>query len=114
MKSVVNELRKNKTSAFTEPEQTIADIILLIQRRKENNSDSNLEVIAYNDEAIRAILTYTTFQHIFFTSKFVEKYFLKIFIGTKNGKCLPSPSPRFARMSKAEKIETYRKMLPGE
>ncbi|MDQ2862901.1 MAG: hypothetical protein M3R50_04470 [Bacteroidota bacterium] len=113
MKSVVNELRKNKTSAFTEPEQTIADIILLIQRRKENNSDSNLEVIAYNDEAIRTILTHTIFKHIFFTSKFVEKHFLKIFPGTKNGKCLPSPSPRFARMSKAEKIETSRKMLPG-
>ncbi|MDQ2862899.1 MAG: uracil-DNA glycosylase family protein [Bacteroidota bacterium] len=104
----------DKKELFNKKGIAIADVILQARRNATNNSDSNLEVIAYNDEAIRTILTHTTFQHIFFTSKFVEKHFLKIFPGTKNGKCLPSPSPRFARMSKAEKIETYRKMLPGE
>ncbi len=103
----------DKKELFSKKGIAIADIILRAKRNATNNSDSNLEVIGYNDEAIKNILTHTTFKHIFFTSKFVEKHFLKIFPGTKNGKCLPSPSPRYARMSKAEKIETYRKMLPG-
>lgn len=103
----------DKKELFNKKGIAIADVILQARRTATNNSDSDLEVIAYNDEAIRTILTHTTFEHIFFTSKFVDKHFLKIFPGTKNGKCLPSPSPRFARMSKAEKIENYRKELPG-
>ncbi len=103
----------DKKELFTKKGIAIADIILQARRNAINNSDTNLEVIAYNDKAIKKNLAHTSFQHIFFTSKFVERHFLKIFPGTKNGKCLPSPSPRFARMSKMEKIEIYRRMLPG-
>jgi hypoxanthine-DNA glycosylase len=103
----------DKKQLFTEKGIAIADIILQARRNAINNSDTNLEVIAYNDKAIKKILAHTSFQHIFFTSKFVKKHFLKIFPGIKNGECLPSPSPRYARMSMKEKIAYYKKMLPG-
>lgn len=103
----------DKKELFATKGIAIADIILKARRNEVNNSDTNLEVIAYNDKAIRKILEQTLFQHIFFTSRFVEKHFLKIFPETKNGECLPSPSPRYARMSIKEKIAYYKKMLPG-
>ena len=103
----------DKKQLFTAKGIAIADIILHARRNAINNSDTNLEVIAYNDKAIKKILAHASFKYIFFTSKFVEKHFLKIFPGIKNGECLPSPSPRYARMSMKEKIEIYKKMLPG-
>jgi hypoxanthine-DNA glycosylase len=103
----------DKKQLFTAKGIAIADIILQARRNAINNSDTNLEVIAYNDKVIKKILAHTSFKYIFFTSKFVEKHFLKIFPGIKNGECLPSPSPRYARMSIKEKIVYYKKKLPG-
>ena len=102
----------DKKELFTIKGIAIADIILKARRNAINNSDNNLEVITYNDKAIKNILAYTSFQHIFYTSRFVEKHFLKIFPGIQNGECLPSPSPRYARMSIKEKITYYKKILP--
>ena len=102
----------DKKELFTIKGIAIADIILKARRNAVNNSDANLEVIAYNDRAIKNILAYTSFQHIFFTSRFVEKHFLKIFPEIQNDECLPSPSPRYARMSIKEKIAYYKKILP--
>ncbi|HSQ44542.1 MAG TPA: uracil-DNA glycosylase family protein [Ginsengibacter sp.] len=102
-----------KKELFTLKGIAIADIILKARRKEINNSDTNLEVIAFNDKAIKSILTQTTFQQIFFTSRFVEKHFLEIFPGIKNSECLPSPSPRYARMSIKEKIAYYKKKLPS-
>jgi hypoxanthine-DNA glycosylase len=115
MSSVYNvELKttKDKQELFKKGGIAIADIFLTVKRKGENNSDTSLEVVTYNDKAIKNFLANTSFQHIFFTSKFVEKHFLKIFPGIKNGECLPSPSPRYARMSKQEKIAYYKKKLP--
>ena len=102
----------DKKELFTMKGITIADIILKAQRNAINNSDANLDVIAYNDKAIKKILAYTSFQRIFYTSRFVEKHFLTLFPGIKNCECLPSPSPRYARMSIGEKIAYYKKRLP--
>lgn len=102
----------DKKELFTIKGIAIADIILKARRNAVSNSDINLEVIAYNDKSIKNILAYTSFQHIFYTSRFVEKHFLKIFPGIQNGECLPSPSPRYARMSIKEKITYYKKILP--
>lgn len=102
----------DKKELFTKKGIAIADIILKARRNAINNSDTNLEVIDYNDKAIKKIVDAASFKSIFFTSKFVEKHFLKIFPETKNGECLPSPSPRYASMSKAEKITYYKKKLP--
>lgn len=90
----------------------MADIFLKVKRKEDNNMDSNLEVIEYNDKAIKSILKNQSIKKIFFTSKFVEKEFMKLFPEIKIGECLPSPSPRYARMSLREKINYYKSKLP--
>ena len=90
----------------------MVDIFLKVKRKEDNNMDSNLEVIEYNDKAIKSILKNQSIKKIFFTSKFVEKEFMKLFPEIKIGECLPSPSPRYARMSLREKINYYKSKLP--
>ena len=104
--------RKDKQELFERTGIAIADIFLSVKRKGESNADTDLEVVTYNDKAIRKILTHASFKQIFFTSKFVEKHFRKIFPGIKNCESLPSPSPRYATMSKQEKIDYYKKKLP--
>jgi hypoxanthine-DNA glycosylase len=104
--------KKEKQKLFEKHGIGIADIFLRIKRKGDNNTDDNLVVIEYNDKALKKILENKNIKTIFFTSKFVEKCFLKLFPGTNNGKCLPSPSPRYARMSLDEKIKSYRDNLP--
>ncbi len=104
---------KDKKELFNKAGIAIADIFLTVRRKEKNNSDTALEIISYNDKAIRKTLQRNSFKHIFFTSRFVEKHFLKNFPEIKNSECLPSPSPRYARMSKQEKIAYYKKKLPG-
>ena len=90
----------------------IADIILKAVRKNNTNSDNNLDIIELNDLAIKKILESKTITTIFFTSKFVEKLFKKVFPLISNTVVLPSPSPRFARMTLQEKINVYKKYLP--
>lgn len=104
--------KSEKQKLFEEHGIGMVDIFLRIKRKGDNNTDSNLEIVEYNEKVIKQILLNKNIQTIFFTSKFVEKQFLKLFPGTENGKCLPSPSPRFARMSLSEKIKNYQLQLP--
>ncbi len=104
--------RKQKQNLFAKHGIGIVDIFLRIKRKGDNNMDSNLEVIEFNDKAIRIILQNPNIKSIFFTSKFVEKEFMKMFPEAKVGECLPSPSPRYARMSLQGKINDYKKKLP--
>jgi hypoxanthine-DNA glycosylase len=104
---------KDKKELFNKKGIAIADIFLTIRRTGQNNADTNLEIVSYNDKSIKKILRDTSFKSIFFTSRFVEKHFLKIFPEIENGESLPSPSPRFATMSKWEKIAYYKKKLPA-
>jgi hypoxanthine-DNA glycosylase len=90
----------------------ITDILLKIRRMENSNLDNKIEIVEYNDKAIKSILETSNFKTIFFTSKFVQKHFLKLFPKTVNGECLPSPSPRYARMSKTDKIIYYKNKLP--
>ncbi|MEO8960626.1 MAG: uracil-DNA glycosylase family protein [Ginsengibacter sp.] len=90
----------------------MVDIFLRVKRIEDNNMDSSLEVVEFNDKEIKTILQNPQIKKIFFTSKFVEKTFLKLFPDAKSGECLPSPSPRYARMSLAEKINYYKLKLP--
>jgi hypoxanthine-DNA glycosylase len=101
-----------KQQLFLQNGIAITDIFLKVRRKENNNLDTNLEVIEYNQAAIAEILRHKEFQAIFFTSRFVEKHFKKIFPHAPNTECLPSPSPRFARMTLAEKVEYYRGKLP--
>jgi len=107
--------RKQKQHLFAKHGIGIVDIFLRIKRKGNNNMDSNLEVVEFNDKAIGIILQNQYIKSIFFTSKFVEKEFMKMFPEMKNRgcECLPSPSPRYARMSLQEKINYYKDKLPG-
>jgi hypoxanthine-DNA glycosylase len=107
------EDKKSKQELFVKTKMGIADIILKATRKQNTNSDTNLEIIKLNDEAIRKILESKTIITIFFTSKFVEKLFKKVFPYISNTITLPSPSPRFARMTLQEKTNIYKKYLPA-
>ncbi len=106
-----------KVDLFTKLKTGISDIIYQCERRDGSSLDTNLINIVYN-ESIAEILAENEIEKMFFTSKFVEKRYKHIFkhliekypqiklIG------LPSPSPRYARMSIIEKVEEYKKKLP--
>ncbi len=80
--------------------------------------DNNLINIVYNEEPISQILKSHKIKKILFTSRFVEKKFKVVFKDiVENFSCiqyatLPSPSPRYALMSKEEKIQKYKELLP--
>jgi len=90
----------------------IADVFLKIKRKGNNNTDTNLEVIEYNDKELKLVLQNQNIEKIYFTSKFVEKTFKKLFPELTHGECLPSPSPRYATMNIAQKIKMYKLKLP--
>lgn len=116
IRAVYNEAlltTQEKKSCFEKYGIAMGDIFLKIRRRENTNSDSDIEVIEYNDKALQQVLDINSFKHVFFTSKLVEKEFLKCFPHVKNGECLPSPSPRYARMNLEEKINYYKKKLPS-
>jgi len=112
---------KNKHSRqelFTKLGIAMADIIHQCERKKGNNLDANLVNIVYNIEAITEILESHQIERIFFSSRFVEARFKKVFRDIINRYptieliTLPSPSPRYAQMSKEQKIKKYKELLP--
>ncbi len=102
----------SKQNLFIKAKIGITDVILKAIRTENKNSDTNLKIVEWNYEAIKAVLNSNRIKIIFFTSKFVEKLFRKLFPGVNNTIVLPSPSPRYARMSLQEKIEVYKKLMP--
>ncbi len=101
-----------KKELFTRKRIAIGDIFLKIKRKENNNSDTSLEVIEYNDKEIEKVLKENFIDNVFTTSQFVAKEFKKLFPTFKNIEALPSPSPRYARMSLEEKISNYEDKLP--
>jgi hypoxanthine-DNA glycosylase len=95
----------------------VADIICECERKDNNNLDTNLLNIVYNKD-IDGIIETTPIEMIFFTSKFVECSFKKHFKSIINDHpfiqlvTLPSPSPRYALISKESKIQRYKELLP--
>ena len=106
------ETTTQKKDLFKRKGIAIGDIFLKIRRKENNNSDSSLEVIEYNDREIEKAIKKHHFQSIYTTSQFVAKEFKKLFPYFKNIEALPSPSPRYARMSLEEKITFYKNKLP--
>ena len=110
--------KKQQQKLFTQLEMALADIILFCERRNNSNLDVNLFNITYNTQAIKNIITKNKIKKIFFTSRHVENLFSKVFkdISRMTNEieliCLPSPSPRYAAMSKLEKISRYKQLLP--
>ena len=106
--------REQKKSLFEKLGLAITDMIYQCERRKVSNLDNNLINIVYNTKAIEEILAKHNIKIIYFSSRFAEKLFNKIFGQTIDIKqvVLPSPSPRYAAMSKAQKIARYKEVLP--
>ena len=111
--------KKQQQKLFIQLEIALADIILSCERRNNSNLDMNLFNITYNTQAIKDIITKNKIKKIFFTSRHVENLFSKVFkdISQVTNEieliCLPSPSPRYAAMSKLEKIARYKQSLPA-
>lgn len=110
--------KAEKQKLFTRLGIAITDIILKCERKANNNLDTNLAKIVYNTKAITAIFKENKTRKIFFTSRFVEHLFkkqfknlIKLYPEVKLI-TLPSPSPRYAAMSRSEKIARYKDLLP--
>jgi hypoxanthine-DNA glycosylase len=110
--------RKSKEQLFTKLKLAVSDIIYSCERKNGNSLDNNLINITYNHKIIEEILANNKIQIIYFTSKFVENRFRKIFkyLIEKYPEIelvtLPSPSPRYALISKEEKIKRYKELMP--
>jgi hypoxanthine-DNA glycosylase len=104
----------SRQKLFTELSLGVGDIIYQCERKKSNSLDNNLIHIVYNHKAIEHVLSHHTIDIIFFSSRFVEKEFKRHFSVFSKIKSitLPSPSPRYAAMTKSKKIEVYGQLLP--
>ncbi len=111
-------LKRDKQKLFSKLGIAVSDIIYQCERKRGSNLDNNLINIVYNIEGINVILKSKEIEKIYFTSKFVEKKFRKVFnyIVLENTEIylttLPSPSPRYAALTKSKKTEIYKKLLP--
>ena len=105
--------KQAKQNLFKKHGIAIGDIFLKVNRKDNGNLDTNLIVIENNKESLLHIFKKCPFKKIYFTSKFVEKEFRKLFPEMENCEYLPSPSPRYAAMTKQEKIKYYKTKLPA-
>ncbi|QQS38393.1 hypothetical protein IPM62_03335 [Candidatus Woesebacteria bacterium] len=110
--------RKAMQQLFSNIHMALADIIYQCERKNTSNLDINLTNIVYAFDNITKILKENKIEKIFFSSRFVEKTYRRVF---KDIICqypkielitLPSPSPRYAQMTKIEKIRRYKELLP--
>ncbi len=103
---------------FTDLEMALSDIIYSCERKRNSNLDVNLYNIVYNIVPIREIISKNRITKIYFSSRNVEDKFnrlLKNIVGVGDNVelvCLPSPSPRYAAMTRQQKIIKYRELLP--
>ena len=110
--------RVSKEKLFEELGVAIGDIIYQCERVHGSNLDTNLVNIVYNFDPIENILARNKIARIYFSSRFVETIFKRHFkdiIGRYRGielVTLPSPSPRYAAISKEEKARRYVDLLP--
>jgi hypoxanthine-DNA glycosylase len=105
--------KKSKQQLFTRLHLAVTDIIYQCRRLKNNNSDTNLTDIVFNTSAISEILAQNKISVIYFSGRFVENKFRKLFKNIPVRMItLPSPSPRYAKMDLAQKIKIYKSLLP--
>ena len=103
---------------FVDLRMALADMIWECERENKSNLDVNLKEIVINSE-IENILEENKIETIYFSSRFAETLFKRHFKNLIASfpeiryVVLPSPSPRYAAMSKVEKIKRYRQLLPG-
>ena len=112
------QTRADMQQLFTGLKMALAEVIYQCERRMNSNLDINLINIVYAIDDITQILEQNRIIKIFFTSRYVETKFRQIFKNVINIHptielvILPSPSPRYAQMTKKQKIQTYKELLP--
>jgi hypoxanthine-DNA glycosylase len=110
--------KQSKQELLAELRTAIADIIYQCERKSGNNLDSNLVNIVYAIEEITRIFENNQISRVFFTSRYAEKHFRRAFrdviiwYPSIEFMTLPSPSPRYARMAKSQKVKRHRELLP--
>lgn len=110
--------RQSQQNLFKKLAIAIADIIYQCERKTNSSLDVNLTNFVYNISPIKKVLQKNPIESILFTSRFVEKEYKKRFgeliaeFSTIELITLPSPSPRYAAMSKEEKIRRYSQIFP--
>ncbi len=110
------ELRTKLTmqQLFRDLQMALTDIILECERKNNSHLDINLTNIVVNS-AIEDILRDNVIEKIYFSSRFTETLFKRNFAkfdGEREQIVLPSPSPRYAIMTKNQKVERYKQLLP--
>ena len=104
--------REEKQRLFEDAGIGMTDIFKSVVRTSGSNLDENLQIEEYNWEVIEAILK----KHqpkVLCTSRFVEKEFKKKFPAYPAVDVLPSPSPRYFKLTIEQKAEIYRQKLPA-
>ena len=110
--------KKQQQKLFADLGMALADIIYSCERRNNSNLDNNLTNIIYNIAGVNNIVRNNQIKKIYFSSRFVEMKFKQLFKEVMDQYpqidllYLPSPSPRYAAMSRQAKITTYMKLLP--
>jgi hypoxanthine-DNA glycosylase len=103
--------KADKQKLLKEARIGITDIFKSVIRTSGSNLDENLQVEEYNWDVITDILK-NYHPAVFCTSRFVEKEFKKQFPGYPAVDVLPSPSPRYFKLTIEQKAEIYREKLP--
>lgn len=102
---------------FVDLKMALSDVILECDRINNSSLDINLKNLVVNP-AIASIIQTNNFEKIYFSSRFAEnlfrRHFKEIILEYPNISLitLPSPSPRYAAMSKQDKITKYKEILP--
>lgn len=110
--------KEKQQQLFINLNMALADIILSCERKANSNLDMNLINVTYNIKGVSNIIQKNKIEKIYFSSRFVEKLFKKHFkeLLKEYPKLilvtLPSPSPRYAAMSKTRKINVYKELMP--
>lgn len=111
--------KQSQQKLFEDLDMALSDIIYSCERQNNSSLDNNLTNIVYNMDGVNNIVRNYKIQKIFFPSRFVENKFNSLFkdliLEYPHIKLvyLPSPSPRYAAMSRQEKIKTYKRLLPS-
>lgn len=112
------QTRKEMQELFTSLRMALGDIIYKCERKNNSNLDINLSNAVYNIKPIENVLKSNKIKTIFFSSRFVETRFRKVFkhlieqFPSTNLITLPSPSPRYVLVTKDKKIRKYKELLP--
>jgi hypoxanthine-DNA glycosylase len=103
--------KEAKQNLFRKAGIGITDIFKSAIRTAGSNLDENLEIVEYNKTDLDRILRDYRPQ-VWCTSRYVEKEFKKMFPAYPSVDVLPSPSPRYFKLTIEQKAELYKKKLP--